>query len=119
MVYYILDSSRNDYFPNYCGVIMKYCGCNSCRNSGERNLYEDFELYYSTRELETKAAFEDIFKSSYSIGEMEKLYAELEPEFSGESRVAARIKSYSMFDASENTLNAVKYLRGEYGGYEL
>jgi len=70
--------------------------------------------------MEADAVFESIFRHSYTIGEMEKLYAELEPEFSGKSRVEARnsglvmrIKSYSMTDKS---WNAYEYWRNN-GGY--
>lgn len=91
---------------------MKICGCANCRLNGERNLQEEFEIYYSTRQLEADAVFENIFKHSYTVGEMEKLYAELEPQFSGVSRVVARIKSYSM---SDNTWNAYNYWEDNYG----
>lgn len=91
---------------------MKYCGCANCRHNGERNLHEEFELYYSTRQFEADVAFEGIFKASYTVGEMEKLYAELEPQFSGESRVEARVKAYSMFETDNNALkNWTEFLR--------
>ncbi len=93
---------------------MKICGCKNCERLGERNLLEEFELYCSTRELETEAIFKDIFRHSYTVGEMEKLYAELEPQFSGESRVVARIKSYSM---SDKTWSAYQYFQDKYGNF--
>lgn len=91
---------------------MKYCGCANCRRNGERNLAEEFEIYYATRQLEVDAVFESIFKHSYTVGEMEKLYAELEPEFSGVSRVVARIKAYDMTDSS---FNAYEYWKNNGG----
>lgn len=93
---------------------MKYCGCNNCRQNGERNFAEEFEIYYQERQKKIDDQFDDIFKNSYTVGEMEKLYAELEPEFSGVSRVVARIKSYSM---SDNTWNSYEYLKGKYGNF--
>ncbi len=91
---------------------MKYCGCSNCRRNGERNLLQEFEEYYAFRDEKMHAEFNAIFLGSYSVGEMEKLYAELEPEFSGVSRVVARINSYSM---SDKTWNAYQYLQDKYG----
>jgi len=93
---------------------MKFCGCNRCRRNGERNLAEEFEIYYEKRQKEIDDTFNDIFKRSFTIGEMEKLYAEFEPEFSGVSRVVARIKAYS---ADTGTWNSYEYLRGKYGDF--
>ena len=93
---------------------MKYCGCNRCRLNGERNLAEEFEIFYEKRQKKIDDEFDSIFKSSFSIGEMEKLYAELEPEFSGVSRVVARIKSYCNLT---DTWDSYEYLRGRYGDF--
>lgn len=95
---------------------MKICGCINCKINGERNLYEEFELYYSTRQLETDAVFENIFKESYTIGEMTELYDELEPEFTGKksTTVAARINLYGL---SKNTWSSYEYLKGKYGNF--
>ena len=76
---------------------MKYCGCKPCRDNGERNLQEEFEIYYSTRQLETDAVFDDIFKNSYTVGEISTLYDELEPKFN--NSVAKRINEHVPFDA--------------------
>ncbi|MFI5405109.1 MAG: hypothetical protein ACHQ1D_01210 [Nitrososphaerales archaeon] len=91
---------------------MKYCGCNNCRLNGERNLIEEFDLYCAIRDEELNAEFNAILMTGYNIGELEKLYAELEPEFSGVSRIVARILSYSM---SDNTWNSYEYIQDKYG----
>lgn len=77
---------------------MKICGCNNCRQRGEKNHQEDFELYCSTRELEANAVFENIFKASYSFEEMTELYDKYEPQFNGKSVVVKNIDHYSMYD---------------------
>lgn len=69
---------------------MKICGCLTCRTNGERNPYEDFELYCSTRELETKAIFDSIIENSFSIGEMQELHEIIEPK----SKVVESISQY-------------------------
>lgn len=74
---------------------MKYCGCNICKANGERNLLEDFELYCSTREMETKAVFEDILSRSFSPHELN----ELECIAEGKSDVI-RITSYGISPVS-------------------
>jgi hypothetical protein len=94
---------------------MKYCGCNNCRLNGERNLEEEFNLYYALREEDMHAEFNAIFMNSYSVGEMEKLYSELEPEFSGVSRVVARIMSYNM---GNKAWDSYEYLRDNYGNFK-
>jgi hypothetical protein len=91
---------------------MKICGCQNCKNRGERNPYEDFELYCSTKELEDNAVFEAIFKASYTIGEMEDLYKELEPQFNSSS-VVNRINAYS---TKGKPFDAYEYWRG-YSGF--
>jgi len=60
---------------------MKYCGCHSCQNNGERNLIQEFEDYCAQREESEWKEFEDIFLASYTLEEMVDLYAELCHQF--------------------------------------
>ena len=69
---------------------MKICGCANCRHRGEKNPYDDFELYCLTKELEDKVTFEAIFKASYTVEEMTEVYDEFEESFD----IAERIQAY-------------------------
>lgn len=57
---------------------MSYCGCHRCKNEGERNPFEDFELYCSTIELEQEAIFKDIMFNSFYVHELNDLDAKFE-----------------------------------------
>lgn len=56
---------------------MRYCGCRNCKDRGEVNPHELFEEYLTQQAIE----FEQIFKHSYTVGEMTDLYDELDPKF--------------------------------------
>ena len=76
---------------------MKICGCKSCKDRGEINLYENFELYYSTRDLEAQAIFEDTLGRILSVQQLH----DFELEFAGQhiSNVVNRINEAVPFDA--------------------
>jgi len=76
---------------------MKICGCSECKKRGEINLLEEFENYLENREFCEEKEFEDIFRRSYTVQEMTKLYDELESKF--ETDVVQRINQHVPFDA--------------------
>ena len=87
-------------------IMMKICGCDSCRKNGEVNPYELFEVYLLQREDSEQKKLKGILGAGFSARELD----ELEAKFSDSTVVVNRINEYGY-----KPFNAQNYWES-YGG---
>jgi len=52
---------------------MKFCGCKRCRENGEVNPYEQFEIYLAQQEDEKQKEFQSTLGKIFSVQELSSM----------------------------------------------
>jgi len=66
-------------FSYFLGIVMKFCGCKRCRENGEVNPYEQFEIYLAQQEDEKQKEFQSTLGKIFSVQELSDMETKFNP----------------------------------------